>query len=348
MALVCESMNEVKPQAGKGAIFAFLLLSIFVSLGAAEIMLRVAGFSYRLYPEKIEFGWPRPNVMKDMYMPDDLLLWVQKDYQQKLQRLRQSPPGIILMGDSCTEFGKYDEYLSQNIQRDYPDSALSVAKLGVGGWTSYQGLQQLKRDISPLKPEIVTIYYGWNDHWIGFGIQDKEIGRIRSPLFSRLERLRITQLAVKTWIILTQKEKNSFPYRVTLDDFRTNLSEMVRAARKAGIIPVLLTAPSSHRRGKEPQYLQQRHIKNLQELIPLHQSYAAVVREVASTEKAPLCDLFADFDALPGREVSREYFNKDGIHLTQRGSEKLAEFLYACLKGQNLLVPEGKNERAVQ
>jgi hypothetical protein len=47
----------------------------------------------------------------------------------------------------------------------------------VGGYTTYQGLRQLERDVATLHPVIATFYYGWNDHWIGFGIEDRDVAR---------------------------------------------------------------------------------------------------------------------------------------------------------------------------
>ncbi|MBN8548576.1 MAG: hypothetical protein J0M12_04595 [Deltaproteobacteria bacterium] len=321
------------------------LLMAFGSLAftflAIEIGLRLWGFSYRLYPEKIEFGWPRPSVMEDRYTPDNELLWVPKEYQSQLSQLQESKPTLIFMGDSCTEFGTYDKFFSEKAKQFGLKEPLTTAKVGVGGWTSYQGLQQMKRDIAPLHPAVVTIYYGWNDHWIGFGIQDKEIGRLRSPLFTLLEHSRFIQLLVKAVISQGQDKKNTMPLRVSEEDFRNNLRGIVKTAKESGITPVLLTAPSSHQKGKEPGYLKQRHLKNLDELIPLHQRYVSIVREVAAESKVPLCDLAKDFATLPPEDLSKLYFNKDGIHLTKEaggGYDKLAEFLLQCFASQKILV----------
>lgn len=308
------------------------ILSLVVTLGIAELALRASGFSYRLYPEKIEFGWPNPTAMQDYYQPDQDLLWVPKDYHARIVELSKNPPDLIFMGDSCTEFGTYDQYLPLYLVKSgLPE--LRAAKLGVGGWSSFQGLQQLRRDITAIRPKVVTIYFGWNDHWMGFGIQDKEIARLRSPLFTFFEHSRLAQLVTKA-TLSHGIEGMAVPVRVSQQDFRSNLEQMVRVARAAGITPVLLTAPSSHRVGEEPQYLRKRHLKDLSQLVPLHQQYVDTVREVAAQTHAPLCDLFADFAMLPQQDLPK-YFNKDGIHLTKgpgEGYDKLAEFVARCFK----------------
>lgn len=314
------------------------IASLLTSLALIEVGLRVAGFSYRLYPEKIEFGWPNPTMLQDRYQPDNDLLWVPKDYGTRVAEMKISPPAIIFMGDSCTEFGTYDQFFNQHaLEAGVP--SFRSEKLGVGGWSSYQGLQQLRRDISEIKPKIVTVYFGWNDHWMGFGIEDRQIAHLRSPLFTVLEHSRLTQLAVKAALSWSGNTHKTIPIRVPIDDFRSNMKDIVESARSAGITPVLLTAPSSHRVGKEPEYLRNRHLKDLSKLVPLHRQYVDAVREVAAQTQAPLCDLFADFEALDDPALIKKYFNRDGIHLTKgpgEGYDKLAQFLVACFQRENL------------
>jgi hypothetical protein len=81
-------------------------------------------------------------------------------------------------------------------------------------------------------------------------------------------------------------------------------------------------------------------MKDLQNLVPLHNEYVGAVRRVASSMNAPLCDLFADFSNIPEEELIKRYFNKDGIHLTKgpgEGYDKLAEFLVGCFEKHGLM-----------
>ena len=151
----------------------------------------------------------------------------------------------------------------------------------MAGWSSYQGRRQLERDVAPLRPRVVTLYFGWNDHWIGFGIEDKNVARVKAVFSSRWSRLRLVQLATKATVALGSRD-TAYPNRVSLADFGANLRAMVRQARSRGIRPVLVTAASAHVAGEEPEQLTERWLRDLSELVPLHRSYVAAVRAVAA------------------------------------------------------------------
>lgn len=328
--------------------WALALVSTLLALLAAEATLSAWGFSFPLYPEKIEFGWPDPVWLESFYLPDDDLLWVRKDYAETLTRLAEERPQLLFLGDSCVELGNYDEFFVQRL-RERGLGAVRAAKLGTAGWSSYQGLRQLERDVVGLHPAVVTVQYGWNDHWMGFGIEDAEVGRLRSPLVSLLERSRVVQLGMKAGILAARGGREN-PLRVPPSDFRDNLRQIVVTARAHGITAVLLTAPTSHRRGREPARLLLRQIEDLAQLIPLHQRYVSIVREVAEETGAPLCDLERDFAALPEPELMRS-FDADGIHLTKgagEGYDRLAGFLFDCFERERLLGRLAEAERAVE
>ncbi|MEM7581905.1 MAG: GDSL-type esterase/lipase family protein [Acidobacteriota bacterium] len=313
---------------------AVALLSIGVFLAVVEIGLRLNGFSYVLYPEDIEFGMPDPQLMKIGFLPDDDLFWVTPDYPDKLARLRTERPRLIFMGDSCTQLGHYDSELAARVA-NRGGGVLSYGNLGVAGWSSYQGRRQLERDVLELEPAVVTIYYGWNDHWIGFGIADKNVARVRRVFSTRWSGLRTTQLVTKATVAMGARQ-TAYPNRVALEDFEDNLRTMVRTARTRGIQPMLVTAGSSHTPGQEPEELASRWLRDLSELVPLHQSYVEAVRRVAGQEQALLCDAAAQFAALPRAELETA-FTADGIHLTADGDRHLAAMLYACFERDGLL-----------
>lgn len=315
----------------KKLIFALATFGLLIALGVFEAGLRIVGFRYHLYPEKIQFGYPRPEHFATLYQADKERLWVRQDYFKTLEEIKNKKPQLILMGDSCTEFGSYDQTLRELVAQQYPEKNIGIEKVGHGGWASYQGLKQLELDIAPIKPKVATFYFGWNDHWKGFGIEDKDIAKMNSSLYVFFEPLRVVQLGAKAYIALTRDPKQ-LSRRVQLEDFKNNLAAMVKISRENGILPVLLTAPSSHELGKEPKYLKGGWLDNLKELVPLHNSYVDALRQVAAEQKAPVCDLFAEFDKFSKEELQQKYFKVDGIHLTKDGYTLLGQYLLDCLK----------------
>ncbi|MCL5270349.1 MAG: GDSL-type esterase/lipase family protein, partial [bacterium] len=148
-------------------------------------------------------------------------------------------------------------------------------------------------------------------------------------------RSRTVQLATKALVSTQGRRHDQYPPRVPPEDFRANLTGMVRLAKAAGITPILITAPTSQQQGKEPVYLKERWFKNLAELVPTHRRYAQIVREVAAREGAPLCDMAAEFDKLSRKDLDACFIH-DGIHLTPKGDEVAARALYECFERNGL------------
>jgi lysophospholipase L1-like esterase len=313
---------------------ALLAAGTAVALLAGEAVLRVAGFEYQPLP-KLQFGWPDPATMANLYVPDPDLLWVPRDYSRVVGSARRNRPAIAFLGDSCTEFGGYPKWTLEILSSRRPELATGV-KMGVGGWTTEQGLAQLRRDVLPWRPRVVTIYFGWNDHWIALGPPDAEIHRAR--LLRRLSKhSRLAQLLVKAWMAFSSRG-DEHPNRVDLPRYVANLESMVRLAREAGIQPILITAPSGHRPGFEPRYLAERHLRKLSDLVPLHQSYVEATRRVARQSGATLCDVAWAFRLLP--PPAERYFLEDGIHLSPEGNREAARILAGCIESASLPAPE--------
>lgn len=311
-------------------LIGYNLLTAAVLLISIELGLRLVGFEFALAPPQVEFGWPEPVVMDNSFVVDPEVLWTQPEYPAFVRAARDWHPSVVFMGDSCTDYGRYQDELRSVVTIRDPHARFTFMNVGVGGWSSYSGLRQLQRDVLPMRPKAVTLYFGWNDHWKNFGVEDKNAGQF----MNEPSGFRIGRLVEKTNFASMQRFEGS-PYRVSLADFDANLRQMVRIAQAEGIIPILLTAPTSHRRGQEPAYLARRWMIDLEDLVPLHQQYVQVVREVAAEENAPLVDLHEKFSQLPRRDLE-QLFIADGIHLTSEGDRKIAEFIDEHLVGAGL------------
>ena len=301
--------------------------SIGLALLVGELALRIAGFEYRSFPS-VQFGWPEPTAIANVYVPDRDLFWVTRDYAATLEAARRSRPTVVFIGDSCTEFGTYPQRTLDLLASRSPDLAHGI-KLGVGGWSSVQGLTQLRRDVLPLRPRVVTVYFGWNDHWMAFGRSDAEIstGPVR---FWLSQHFRIAQLLLKAQLGVVALRGTERQVRVSLALYQSNLETMAKAARGAAVRLVLITAPSGHVAGQEPAYLAARHIRRLSDLIPLHYAYIEATRSAAQSSGATLCDAAKAFDQADA--LHKGYFRKDGIHLTDAGNAAMARIVAACIE----------------
>jgi lysophospholipase L1-like esterase len=299
-----------------------------------ELALRLAGFQFVLRPQDIQFGRPEPVMLKVAFLEDDELFWVQRDYPQKLSRLEAQKPPLILLGDSCTDLGRWDRELAAFYRARFGQE-LSYGNLAVAGWSSYQGRRQLERDLPAIGPKVVLAYFGWNDHWIGFGIEDKNVAGVKKLFSSRTSGSRLVQLVTKAYLAWGTRETD-LPNRVSLADFKANLGAMAAESGEIGAKLMILTAPSNHLPGQEPAGLEDRWMRDAAELVPLHQAYVAAAREAARESGALLCDLAAEFAALPAEERAR-LFMADGIHFQPAGDARLAGFVFACLEKASLV-----------
>ncbi len=307
-------------------LVALLASGLTVALVLGEGALRFAGFEYRTFPT-VQFGWPEPQKIAESYVPDRDLFWVMRGYRRLLAQARRDRPAVVFLGDSCTQFGTYPERTLARLARVSP--ALSHgAKLGVAGWSSVQGLAQLRRDVLPLRPQVVTIYFGWNDHWMALGAPDGE-ARPGALTWWLSQHSRLFQLLLKARLTARLRLDPRRPNRVDLPTYKANLRDMACLSHKAAIRPVFVTAASGHEPGREPEYLAGRHLRRLDELVPLHGAYVEATREVARETGASLCDVAAAFDR--AGDQRHRYFKKDGIHLTEQGDEELARLLASCI-----------------
>ncbi len=98
-----------------------------------------------------------------------------------LQKKQAGAIRIVCLGDSVT-FGyrvptvwpdKPDDYdrtalpypmlLEKELRAANPNKQIEVVTMAVPGYTSHQGLAWLRREIDSLKPDLLTISFGWND-----------------------------------------------------------------------------------------------------------------------------------------------------------------------------------------
>jgi lysophospholipase L1-like esterase len=180
---------------------------------------------------------------------------------------------IVCMGDSWTfgvnvrEDQTYPRQLAAWLEREYPDSRFEVVNLGVLGYSSYQGLELLRRYAIHLDPDLLVIGFGMNDASVA-GYRDRDIpetggeGDAEKKGDSALDRIeiykmlryiallvkydppdpgrQIQSIAEKSHGAETEEEYGELePWtRVSLADYESNIVRMIEMAeeRSAGAI----------------------------------------------------------------------------------------------------------------
>jgi lysophospholipase L1-like esterase len=100
------------------------------------------------------------------------------------QSLKSKQPGtirIVCLGDSVTfgyrvpavwpdkptefdpEWLPYPMLLKKHLRAANPGRNIEVINMAVPGYSSHQGLAWLRRDIDQLRPDLITVSFGWND-----------------------------------------------------------------------------------------------------------------------------------------------------------------------------------------
>jgi lysophospholipase L1-like esterase len=179
---------------------AFLLILVAIEVGTRLTMAHLSSLDlFVVTPQqKAQVADAKQSTI---FEGDPLLLWRLKPNLNHIiwdftllstnaQHLRSDRPlqakqtgtvRIVCLGDSVT-FGyrvptvwldKPNDYdraalpfpmlLEKELRAANPNKKIEVVTMAVPGYTSHQGLAWLRRDIDKLKPDLLTINFGWND-----------------------------------------------------------------------------------------------------------------------------------------------------------------------------------------
>ncbi|MCX8037141.1 MAG: GDSL-type esterase/lipase family protein [Candidatus Sumerlaeia bacterium] len=351
----------------------FVLIAVLLVLGVLELLLRLAGFRYSTVPILADARWGEENLKamnreakQDLFELDDLLFWRMKPGQQPdFRRVNElgllngpietpKPAGvyrILCLGDSCTAMGPvdYPMILHRRLSAvTRPDRRFEVINAGVFAYTSLQGLRLFRERLAGVEPNLVTIYYGWNDHYTTVGYPDKMLASREhaQPAMALLRQLRFFQLIQQIiGAVRSHRLSDTSSVRVAPDDYRANLQAMVELARTRGAVPLLLTAPSNHTPGNVPAFfLEQKMAESEEALIARHRLYNQITREVAAQCNAPLLDLAAAFD----QRNKSELILRDGVHPTPAGRHLIAQLIMDKMADLGILTADDRARLAAR
>lgn len=239
---------------------------------------------------------------------------------------------VIALGDSCTAQGEppYSDRLHALLQAEPPSTNQWEAfNMGVFGYSIEQGYRQFKKEGLRLQPDVVTFYFGWNDHWLYEKPDKLRLATRMSPAMARVTKAVQNKriFAVLTKRVKTKDEPVSTNrvYRVSLEDYGTRISNLVEAIRSTGATPLLITGA---RRDLTPSVVKSGHARDPDVAEAAHDQYNEVARSVAQSLNIPILDLAQEFS---GPEFDH-YFSRDGIHFEDPGLDAIATRLHDKLK----------------
>ena len=207
--------------------------------------------------------------------------------EQSSRPLEPRQPGtirVVCLGDSVT-FGyrvpvvwpdKPTEYdpealpypmlLEKQLRAANPRRSIEVITMAVPGYTSHQGLQWLRRDINRLKPDLLTVSFGWNDASFS-DVPDREAIRTNwsavgvrwlvdhSQAFAHATRwLRARETRKQQAERETQPQTRVRPVaRVSQQEYLNNMLAIVDLARQRGTGVVVIAAPYRDHSSEAPE-----------------------------------------------------------------------------------------------
>jgi lysophospholipase L1-like esterase len=311
----------------------------FGVLAAIEAGLRLAGYRHDVAPMTLRFGYPNPREIVDVFRPDPDLFWRMRPgstfdaeapvpinalgYRGPVPTTSPSdgPKRVVVMGDSVA-FGastSFPELLAQQL-----GSRFEVLNFGVPGYTIVQGLRQFESDVAKLKPDVVIIAYGWNDHWLAKGGLPDEDRRPARAKPSPLLRLRLVQ---GMWAVIgaaaPKENVLDAPARVPLLSYRSNLDAFIAKVQALGAKPIVVALPSGLADGDFPEYLiASGFTRSATEAIADHRAYADTARQAALHSLVDFVDLQPSFERPDG--VVPGLLRADKIHMTDAGNARIA------------------------
>jgi acyl-CoA thioesterase-1 len=196
---------------------------------------------------------------------------------------------IVTLGDSITKAVRPGvgpmEAFAWMLGADLRERGINAETInvGIGGEKTNQALMRLERDVVSKQPTIVTIMYGTNDSY---------------------------------------HDKDASAPRLTIEQYRNNLTKIVEKLRLAGAIPILMTPPrwgktAKNGVGEDPN--------------GLLSTYLPACREVSHKENVPLVDHFQIWSDAEANGTDISAWTTDLCHPNPEGQRKLADAILPVL-----------------
>jgi lysophospholipase L1-like esterase len=249
---------------------------------------------------------------------------------------------IFAVGDSCTFAGDWDISYSVFLERalNADGRKYEVINAGIEGYDSAFALARIRDDVLKYRPDLVTLYIGWNDlmktrpgsvsaggkvSWLGSVLGQSYLLKGLSKVVFFHVRPALSSPAVSG----EESEYHVFDGFVSAS-YEENVSAMVSMLRRHGVKVLLMTRPTALRRGMTAQDLEKENVffpyypeaYSVPRLLSLHNAYNASLRRLGERLQVPVVDL----DAIFNREDKRRLF-WDTMHPSKQGHKLIAAAL---------------------
>jgi lysophospholipase L1-like esterase len=215
---------------------------------------------------------------------------------------------VITLGDSCTRLSRGGRPYSVALEQMLDPRRVEVFNASLPGYTSHQGLAWLEKQLLSWEPDLVIIYFGWNDHWRSTGTTDRQYAATLQPGRPRL-------------LSLFQRRQSPPPLRVSLEEYVTNLRLMAEGITAAGGRSWVILAPDNLNAENAAFLLKNESIIPGDDPPRLHEEYREAARREAGVRAVDLAEVFTEI-GLP-----KQLLMRDGIHPTDPGHAVIARVL---------------------
>lgn len=338
-------------------------LVVATILLATELALRLAGYRVEqmLPQQQRELCRSASHALNeqlatDAFVPDRFLLWKMKAGANiggrevnSLGLFGATPTDkktsgtvrILCLGDSvpALTYVTFTVIAERFLLRSRIARRFEILDASVVGYTSEQVLRRY-RQLRRLRPDLVLVCVGWNDHTPPLNLPDCHLG-YRTVFNEFLQRVfywsRIYQwLSASRAVGSRHKVTSDLATRVSKEQFEANLRTLVREVRKARGEVLLVTQP-----WLDPRVGATASTNSLAEStatvqLSYHREYNDILRRIAATDRVPLMDLEEEFT----RRRREWLLEPDGMHLSGAGHNLAARMLIGALRNYGYLSPE--------
>ncbi len=283
---------------------------------------------------------------------------------------------ILALGDSGT-FGQIQRGESYGyVSNPYPlalekvlaerigPGRFEVLNAGVPGYNSYQGLMLLRGKLRNLDPDLITVRYGWNDHFLSEAPPGQSPYResdsklvvaledlaLRTALYPFVRRLGFELRARRGQNPQALREafarQTQWSPTVPLPDYEHNLRRIVEIGRARGAQVWLLTSPYNPKPSETARnFVSFNNRIGFDELMAVHDQYNEATRRIGRELGAPVIDMAAIYRDNRDNPDFRLFVESDVPHPSQWGQNLEADVLYRALVARGIALPPGASNR---